>query len=73
MFRASRSSFIDLTLTLSSLLLGNAVFAEISVSPTSVVLDRPESSQQLLASVATDCRTASALAKESSFLPERRL
>jgi hypothetical protein len=54
MFRASRSSFIGLTLTLSSLLLGNAVFAEISVSSTSVVLDRPESSQQLLVSVATD-------------------
>ncbi len=54
MIRVSRQSFvfIGLTLALACVATGKSLLAEIVVSPTSVMLDRPESSQQLLVSVA---------------------
>ena len=56
MFRVSCHNFVRLTLALSISVFGNSSLADIVVSPPSVILDRPESSQQLLVSVATTDR-----------------
>ncbi|MBP90855.1 MAG: hypothetical protein CMJ64_29785 [Planctomycetaceae bacterium] len=53
--------------TLALVALNNATYADIAVSPTSVMLDRPESSQQLLVSVSQTARTTIDVSRASTY------
>ncbi|MDA1049405.1 MAG: DUF1549 domain-containing protein [Planctomycetota bacterium] len=67
MFRATRSGVTGLVLTLGLSVLCGWSLADIEVSPASVLLDRPESSQQLLVSVPQLDRTTIDVSREASY------
>lgn len=72
MFRVSRDSFVGLLTALGLAALsfvtpGSVSFADLVVSPTSVVLDRPESSQQLLVSVTHADRITMDVSREATY------
>ncbi len=67
MFRASRHSVIGLLIVLGISVLSNFALAELRVSPTSVVLDRPEASQQLLVNVVQTGRLTVDVSRASTY------
>ncbi|MEX0819460.1 MAG: DUF1549 and DUF1553 domain-containing protein [Pirellulaceae bacterium] len=67
MFQVNRNCFVGLLLVLTFAALDKASFADIVVSPASVMLDRPESSQQLLVSVSQPDQRTRDVSREVTY------